>query len=374
MDRFRYEEAKSAQQRAEVFGLRYRVFVEEFGYRVPDASPEHGLEEPADRSAGLFIAYDGERPVGTLTVDWWAQVPLAPELVGHLHLEGFAQTFGRASVAVIRKALVVREYRGTPLFSSFVAAIFPAILRPPLRFLFVACSPYLVGYYQQFGFRHYAPHFSYDQTGIIAVPLCGVIGDHAHLEHVGSPLLGPLRACDHPVDHRTEEYFCAQWTFHPINPLRALESLAPPAGSDALDISKGPLFEGVPTSTVQRFFASCELVTLERDQPVIAEGMPFEAIYLLADGYLEVSRQGLAIATLGPGDLVGEVSSLLETLHQVDVTALTRTTLYRISPQLLREQLQQQPEIAALVYRNLARILARRLRSTNMWITKAPPL
>jgi len=39
---------------------------------------------------------------------------------------------------------------------------------PAILFVFVDCSPYLVGYYEKLGFRRYAPHFSYDEMGTIS--------------------------------------------------------------------------------------------------------------------------------------------------------------------------------------------------------------
>lgn len=298
--------------------------MQELGYRVSGAAPDRGLSDPEDERAFIVVGYDASVPVATLTVDWW---------------------------------------------------------RLEARFVFLETSPYLVTFYERLGYRRYAPHFAYEDSGAIAVPMCLVINDHDHLARVRSPLLAPIRAHGHGHRPDVARHFRERWMADGTVPV--VDPSADPVLDPHDDLSRAveahgvALFEGVARRDVQAFLSACRTVRFAPAQVLIEAGATDTHLLLLTLGYVEVTRdvQGrrIALATRGPGDLVGEMNMLLGTGRTTRVTALTDVEAIRV-PECAFRQAARDSAVLAQITLNLARILARRLRVADGLITERPPL
>jgi CRP-like cAMP-binding protein len=91
------------------------------------------------------------------------------------------------------------------------------------------------------------------------------------------------------------------------------------------------------------------------------EGEPHREFMVIVDGKAEVTRHGQHIATLGPGDSVGEMSLLDRRERVATVTALTPTTLLVMTGVNFDIILREQPSFS----RNLLTVLSRRLRELD---------
>lgn len=79
--------------------------------------------------------------------------------------------------------------------------------------------------------------------------------------------------------------------------------------------------------------------------PLVQEGIPADACYVLTDGEARVFHQREQIATLGAGDLVGEMALLGGGQRRATVTSATRVTGLRIENEALRTVLQKHPKL-----------------------------
>jgi len=90
---------------------------------------------------------------------------------------------------------------------------------------------------------------------------------------------------------------------------------------------------------------------------------------LILEGRVGVSfdfrRNPHMVAVLGPGEVCGEMSSLLGTERTASVTALEETRLLFLPADLLERLARKSPEAGARAGRNLAAILASRLHGMN---------
>ena len=186
----RIVQVQTAEQLRIAARLRYQVFVEEMGQSYPEATPETGIAEPRDAQSAVFLAYDGEEAVGTMTIDWWGQVEPSSEDTEHFGLWAFARAFSPRSLAVIRKAAVTQACRSSAVFMRLISAVVDfGYSRPEIRLVFLQCSAERVPLYERLGFRRYAPAFCNAHTGRASQPMCYVMGDHDHLSRICSPLL-----------------------------------------------------------------------------------------------------------------------------------------------------------------------------------------
>ncbi len=100
---------------------------------------------------------------------------------------------------------------------------------------------------------------------------------------------------------------------------------------------------------------------------LIEEDAAQEALYIVLSGRLKVTCRGLegeALAYLGKGEIVGELSFLDSHRSSATVVATEGTELFVIPKAELSAHLQTEPRFAAGFYKALGTFLARRLRDT----------
>lgn len=105
-------------------------------------------------------------------------------------------------------------------------------------------------------------------------------------------------------------------------------------------------------------------------QTLIDEGRAIDAIYILLGGELSVSlNQGEdVIATLYPGEVVGELSFLDSRPPNATVTAVGQVSVLEIPRETIRLELESNTAFSARFYRALGVFMAERLRTTTRQI------
>ena len=100
---------------------------------------------------------------------------------------------------------------------------------------------------------------------------------------------------------------------------------------------------------------------------LLTEGTHPDAIYLVLEGELSVSVKGrdTAIAYVGKGEIVGEMSLLEAQPASATLCAITPVTVLRIPRDALEENLAADPGFSMRFYRALGMLLSHRLRATT---------
>lgn len=80
--------------------------------------------------------------------------------------------------------------------------------------------------------------------------------------------------------------------------------------------------------------------------PMVQEGIPADACYVIMSGTALVFHQREQIATMGEGDVVGEMTLLGGGQRRATVTTSTRVTGLRIENEALRPVLAKHPKVA----------------------------
>src|SRR5262249_37324155 len=100
---------------------------------------------------------------------------------------------------------------------------------------------------------------------------------------------------------------------------------------------------------------------------LIEQGKPIDALYILLDGVLVVATDAQPhepIATLNPGEIVGEISFVDSRPPTATVKGSGNTVVLALPRPNLIEKLQQDTGFASRFYRALAVFLSHRLRET----------
>jgi CRP/FNR family cyclic AMP-dependent transcriptional regulator len=81
--------------------------------------------------------------------------------------------------------------------------------------------------------------------------------------------------------------------------------------------------------------------------PLVQEGIPADAVYVLTDGEARVFHQREEIATIGVGDLVGEMALLKGGQRRATVTSASRVAGLRVEYDKLKPVLAKRPKLAS---------------------------
>jgi signal transduction histidine kinase len=124
-----------------------------------------------------------------------------------------------------------------------------------------------------------------------------------------------------------------------------------------------PLFAGVDEAPLRELVARGEIVDLEAGEVLIRQGDVADALFVVLDGELEVTRQSgesrIPVAVVGPGSLQGEIAALEGGRRVATVAATRDAEVLRIPVGALRELLATGPDVALSVIRTaVARLRA----------------
>jgi len=91
------------------------------------------------------------------------------------------------------------------------------------------------------------------------------------------------------------------------------------------------VLSGLPTQTAKTISAALQVVDADPDTVVARQGGPADKFFIVVDGELEVTREEMGstetVATLGPGDLFGEMAILFDKPRGTSAKATKPTKL-----------------------------------------------
>lgn len=126
------------------------------------------------------------------------------------------------------------------------------------------------------------------------------------------------------------------------------------------------LFEGFSEEDARDFLLWARRLDVKPGERVIEQGEPGRDMYIVASGSLKVVKSsGLVeeeLALLTPGDSFGEIALVDSGERSASVIAMTQSMLLRFE----RRFLVKIPQVSLKLYRNVAAMMAARLRDTLM--------
>jgi CRP/FNR family transcriptional regulator, cyclic AMP receptor protein len=131
-------------------------------------------------------------------------------------------------------------------------------------------------------------------------------------------------------------------------------------------LRRAPLFEALDDEGTKALRAGVTEVELGRGDRLFDEGDPGDALYVVLDGKIKLTRTSVdgrenLISLIGPGEMFGELSLFDPRPRTMSASAVTDVRLAALAHDDLRSWLTGRPDVAM----HLLAALARRLRRTN---------
>lgn len=130
-------------------------------------------------------------------------------------------------------------------------------------------------------------------------------------------------------------------------------------------VSHVDLFSGMPRTALLKLLGRAERVTQPANGLFFEEGELGASFYVTAMGVAVVEKRSggrwVELTQLRPGDTFGEMSLLDEKFRSAQVRAAEPTVCLRFGSNALEDS----PEIQAVIFKNMARTLSRRLKVTS---------
>jgi CRP/FNR family cyclic AMP-dependent transcriptional regulator len=139
-------------------------------------------------------------------------------------------------------------------------------------------------------------------------------------------------------------------------------------------MERDTLLSVLPGDLSASLIRQADTVALAPDQSLFAAGDPCDGCYHVIEGLLKVTvavppRHERILAILGPGGFIGELSMMDGAPRSASVIAIRASKLYFISRPVFEGFGREHPEL----YRYIAALLARRLRTNSISLAMSSP-
>lgn len=131
-------------------------------------------------------------------------------------------------------------------------------------------------------------------------------------------------------------------------------------------LTEVPLFAGLTPEEIDTLFELAEVRKHGASHVLFKEGDVADALWIVLDGDLEISKASTILAEVGPGAAIGELSLFRATARRsATVTAICPITMLRIPVNGFRKLLAANALAAHKVVGNVAQQMAERLTALN---------
>jgi CRP-like cAMP-binding protein len=114
------------------------------------------------------------------------------------------------------------------------------------------------------------------------------------------------------------------------------------------------LFAGLSKRHLRRIADEADVVRFAPGRPIVEEGQPGEAMYVVLTGTATVTRGGRTVATVMPGDFFGELSALDGGARTASIVPQTDVEVLRVFRHTLLRMLRDEPALSLRILEGLA--------------------
>jgi CRP-like cAMP-binding protein len=131
-------------------------------------------------------------------------------------------------------------------------------------------------------------------------------------------------------------------------------------------LTKIPICKGLTAAQAQELAAIAEETQAKKGEALFKEGDVGDSIIVVLEGKVDITKSGLALATISDGSVLGEMSLLGESGRRTaSAAAASDVKMWRINAAKFQALLAKDNLAALKVVQNLAQVIARRLLAMN---------
>lgn len=358
--------ARTAEERAAIRRMRYRVYVEEqVDLRLPGIDhARRELGHPDDEAPSTLLFYTGTPPdiSGTVTVHVLDPARLPSGFHREYALDRFPTIDGRP-IAHVGFLMTKPTLRGTAEVLALTSgAVARTVEAHKVELMFSTCAPGLLRGYQRFGLRPYGAPMVPTYRGM-QIPVAGITADLDHLRRCASPWYPTLAGLGAKGLLPRREFSSLQRVFDrsgvELDPARVRAEVEAAMARHGI-----PFLASLSERTRRRLLEGGFLFEVAGDLEMLVERFVNQDVFVVLDGQLEVHRDGRRLRTLGPGEVLGEVAFFSDGgQRSASARSLAPGRILYLSRGSLRRLAAKHPADGVAVYHALGRVLAHRLGS-----------
>lgn len=360
-----------------IYRLRYRIYIDEMegGDRHTEAdTATQELQDEWDPHAHHFYVNQDEEMVACARLVLRRQGPF--ECEEELLLSRFEPAYPHYLSMSSRLALHPK-LRGSSLLRQLTCAMYTFARQEGIQFDFIDCHPRLLPLYSRLGYRIYRTGFNHPKYTYV-IPMVLVLDDHTYLERVRSPFapIAERFSCSIEGSELLRSQFTeftddVQSATCNVNEFwdllkQQLLGLTP-------DESRCDILRGLADDEMKVLTSIGHVVSCRTGDVVLSVNDPGREIFFILSGQFEVSgslpnseHELIIRKVLLPGQSFGEIRFLTEKIRYASVIALESSRVLVLNSKALDRLVTSAPQVAAKVYRNLAKLVAERLQSAAL--------
>jgi CRP-like cAMP-binding protein len=123
-------------------------------------------------------------------------------------------------------------------------------------------------------------------------------------------------------------------------------------------LAEAPLFAGLSKKELAQLAKQTEDLEFGTGTILCKEGATGREFFVIVEGKVDVSKKGRRIASLGPGDFIGEIAIIQQAPRTATATAKTPVRAFVLTSQGFFGLLDHNPAVERKVLRTLAKRLA----------------
>lgn len=357
-------------EREAIYAFRYQVYVEELGMTHLADHNRKWLRDEYDEQSISFAVFEDDRIVGSLRCILLDRVRDVTPLIEKFEMAEALERFGAQGIVTTSRFMIAPRLRNTRAVYLLMREAFVEAQRRGIRLNYGDCSPHLLPFYEQLGFRRYRDGFT-DTVFGYKLPIVMLVRDRVSMERVRSPLARIIAETDDDAEARAwyEEAFPEF-----VVPLSApflpedvfFDVLAERVGGDPVHAIS--VLRGLKQDEAERLLSRATIIKARPGHVIVRQGERDNTLYILLSGFAEIrlgDGVGRLVAMKGPGDTFGEIGFLTSVPRTATVVAKTDADVLVLSGDFMERFIRTEPAIGAQVLLNLAKELAGRLAETT---------
>ncbi|MEP6600893.1 MAG: cyclic nucleotide-binding domain-containing protein [Nitrospirota bacterium] len=359
--------ATTDAEKEEIYRLRYEVYIEETEgerrHTEANVAERRFRDELDDHAVQFYIRQDG-KILGCVRLNLRRDGPW--ECEHRFDLGKLAPTYP-TQIAMASRFAVHPGARGSVTMMQLCCAMAEFLVEQEQRFLLVDCHPKFLPLYTRLGFRIYKPGFKHPKYTYV-IPMVFVFGDLEYLERVNSPLVPIFQCYPQTTEWRDlllRNFPAAAHTFmSPIVDVEAFWGLLGANLGPTADIECPDVLAGLTEGEAKHMVSMGQIVSCHAGDPILCTGEQGREIFLILEGSFQVLGEmsphdpdEMVVKILVPGDIFGEMAFLTNGHCCSTVVAMENSMLLVLNAKALDRIVTSEPQLAAKVFRNLARVV-----------------